>query len=75
MQIFVRLPNAKVITVLADWDELVFSIKAQIQGKEGIPKKEQRLVFAGRELEDDKTLMAYNIQKENTIDMVEQEIL
>ena len=70
MELFVRLPNTKVITLNVDWDELVFSVKAQIQGKEGIPKKAQRLVFAGRELEDDKTLMAYNIQKDNTIDLV-----
>ena len=72
MELFVRLPTARVITLNVDWDELVFSVKAQIQGKEGIPKKEQRLVFAGRELEDDKTLMAYNIKNETTIDMVEQ---
>ena len=70
MEVFVRLPTTRVITLSVDWDELVFSVKAQIQGKEGIPKKEQRLVFAGRELEDDKTLMAYNIQKDNTIDLV-----
>ena len=71
MQIFVRLVDGKTITLDVEATELIHSVKSQIQGKAGFPRKEQRLVFAGNQLEDDKTLAHYNIQKENTIDLVQ----
>ncbi len=69
VNMFVLLPDGRTITLEVDFSDSMAMVKNQIQEKEGYPIRTQRIVFAGRVLEDGCNFRRFAIQKESTLQL------
>lgn len=70
MQIFITTLTGQTTMLLVQPEDTVASVKAQFKDKQGTPVDQQRLIYGGSELVDEKTLQDYNIERDATLHLV-----
>ena len=70
MELFIKLPTSKTITLNVEASDTIAIVKAQIQGREGIPRGQQRLIFKGKQLEDDEIVQECGLKHRSTVEQV-----
>ena len=70
LQLFIKTLTGKEIVLTVDPTLTIKKLKCEIQDKEGVPSNQQRLIFAGAQLEDSRTLASYNIKTNSNLNMI-----